>query len=166
MCNGDCIYRSLESARGVNHPSILHQHRASNKHSAAIQTTSSQLFVLGHKAEPAISSLFFLYCPHRPVASTMELQPHQPDAPRASSEDLLHRNHAYDHHDHAQEHQHHPQEPQMASALLTNTMDANDLECPHNWPLHRKAFTSFACWCMAASVYVHHPHSPLSLPAV
>ena len=41
------------------------------------------------------------------------------------------------------------QQPEMASAFLSNIMDSSDPENPHNWPLHRKLFTSFACWCMA-----------------
>lgn len=72
--------------------------------------------------------------------SNMEmLQPHETE-PRPSAEELLNRGGGYHH------------EPAVASALLSNNMDPHDLENPHNWPLHRKLFTSFAAWCMAASV--------------
>ena len=68
----------------------------------------------------------------------MEMLNPQQTEPRPSTEDLLHR----DHH----------QEPMLASAQLSNNMGTDDLENPHNWPIHRKLFTSFAAWCMAASV--------------
>ncbi|KAK5164372.1 uncharacterized protein LTR77_010068 [Saxophila tyrrhenica] len=45
-----------------------------------------------------------------------------------------------------------PHEPMLASAQLSHTMDPSDPECPKNWPLHRKLYTSFAAWMMAASV--------------
>lgn len=43
-------------------------------------------------------------------------------------------------------------EPVLASAQLSHTMDQTDLECPSNWPLHRKLYTSLAAWLFAATV--------------
>ena len=40
----------------------------------------------------------------------------------------------------------------MPSALLSHSMAPDDLECPQNWPRHRKLWTSFACWCMSFAV--------------
>lgn len=71
--------------------------------------------------------------------SSLEMEAHQPLNSRLSSDDTA---------AHAPAHA-----PEMtASAMLTNSMDPLDLENPHNWPLHRKLFTSFACWGMAFAV--------------
>ena len=43
-------------------------------------------------------------------------------------------------------------EPVLASAQLSHTMDSADLECPKNWPLHRKLYTSLVAWLFAATV--------------
>lgn len=59
------------------------------------------------------------------------LQPRQPQ-PRPSQENMLRPDQYSD--------------PVLASAQLSHNMDPADLECPMNWPLHRKLYTSLAAW--------------------
>ena len=46
----------------------------------------------------------------------------------------------------------HDHEPVLASAQLSHNMDLTDLECPTNWPIHRKLYTSLVAWLFAATV--------------
>ena len=48
---------------------------------------------------------------------------------------------------------HHRQE--LPSAQLSHCMDSADLDCPMNWPLHRKLYTSAAAWLFTFAVFVY-----------
>ena len=43
-------------------------------------------------------------------------------------------------------------EPVLASAQLSHNMDPLDLDCPSNWPIHRKLYTSLVAYLFAATV--------------
>lgn len=127
-----------------------------------IIVVSNSIIISSSSESSPLSEYFCLFVPYRPYRSlalllvlsdlhlslalqetnmsNMEMHPPPAHSPRASSEAFLH------------EGQTHARGPMIASAQLTNNMDAHDLENPHNWPPHRKFYTSFACWCMAASV--------------
>lgn len=88
---------------------------------------------------PARTQHFSSYLQRAICYSTMAFEMLQPRMPRSSQDGLVR-----------------PEihEPMTASAQLSHSMDPKDLECPSNWPLHRKLYTSFAAWLFVVAMYV------------